>query len=737
MIRRLTFISLACMILGILMGSTIDANGTVSMSMAVGVKQDPAGGYTNANLNGKYYFRRLGIDNFETSYRDAQTCDGYIDFNGAGSWAGQASCFDSDGVFLESIPSFNGTYSVNTNGSFTFIFDGDISTGHISSDRNFAILSDGFVDSSGIHQGIVTALKISDTSLLLSDLNGTWKFRELELHDFENVNRTSVICSGTMVCNNGNWNGNVECLDSDGSTNNDIVSGTYLVNGKAFDIYTTGNPEVLFSTYLSKVKNTFIFTRGSSSAGNELFKGIAVKKETKTYTNSDLFGTYFFHDAYIEDFETDNREFSITVGTVTSDGNGNWTGTADSFDSDGSSGSDNISGTYSVNSDGSFTLIVTSETPDVTITGTISDDNNIIVFASGGKIIDEVKPKAMPWIPLLLLDEDLSADFWVDSSRGSNANPGTKYKPFKTITYALSAAGENKTIKVNPGTYNEALGETFPLFLQNGQILIGDEANKGDGTTPTLIVGHGDDGYDDNRTATIIGSEGSQISGFKIGENTTISRHYAILADGINLKVSENTFKTPTHGGVRIQNSGTSVIEKNVFNTSSYGVSFNSSGDNIIQNNSFTSPSLPIAIADSDSYLLIRENTITGSGQVGIQISHGNPLIQNNIFNKITGYTYGAIRADSSGADPTVRENVFNCTKAVVINDGNPDLGSPSENGNNNFSAVTGVSVTHDGSATVYAIGNTWPNTSPVCGEDIVITNSGIVVWGNPGSQCP
>jgi hypothetical protein len=381
----------------------VSANGTVFMSMAAGVKQDPAGGFTNADLNGRYYIRRLGIHNFETSYKEAETCYGYIDFNGAGSWVGDATCFVSDGT-SGPIPSFSGTYSVNTNGTFTFIFNTAIDTGHISSDKSFAILSDGFVDSSGIHQGIVTALRISDTSLSLSDLNGTWRFRELELHDFENVNGSAGTCSGTMVCNNGNWNGNVECLDSDGSMNNETVSGTYVVNGKSFDIYTTGNPEVLFSANLSKDENIYIFTRGSSS-GNELFKGIALKEGAKTYTNADLFGTYFFHDAYIEDFETDNREFSITVGTVTLDGNGNWTGTADSFDSDGSSGSDNISGTYSVNSDGSFTLIVTSETPDVTITGTISDDNDIIVFGSGGKISDAVKSKAMPWIPLLLLDE--------------------------------------------------------------------------------------------------------------------------------------------------------------------------------------------------------------------------------------------------------------------------------------------------------------------------------------------
>ena len=98
-------------------------------------------------------------------------------------------------------------------------------------------------------------------------------------------------------------------------------------------------------------------------------------------------------------------------------------------------------------------------------------------------------------------------------------------------------------------------------MLQSGQILIGDEANKGDGTTPTLIVGHGDTGLE-RWSATIIGSEGSRISGLKIGENTYIVLHFAVWIDGITVKVSENTFNRNTYGGVKIMNNGTSVIEK-------------------------------------------------------------------------------------------------------------------------------------------------------------------------------
>jgi len=108
------------------------------------------------------------------------------------------------------------------------------------------------------------------------------------------------------------------------------------------------------------------------------------------------------------------------------------------------------------------------------------------------------------------------ASFYVDAANGFDLlYYGTSSMPFKTITYALSVVGQNQTIIVGPGTYNIANGEMFPLMLRPGQILIGDEATKG---AVTLIVGSGPmaltGGFD---SATIMGAEGSRISGFQIG----------------------------------------------------------------------------------------------------------------------------------------------------------------------------------------------------------------------------
>src|SRR5688500_17905353 len=68
---------------------------------------------------------------------------------------------------------------------------------------------------------------------------------------------------------------------------------------------------------------------------------------------------------------------------------------------------------------------------------------------------------------------------------------GTQPQPFRTITRAIATVLAGQTIQVAPGTYDAALGETFPLLLPPGTALLGDELTKGNGSTPTRIEGGG------------------------------------------------------------------------------------------------------------------------------------------------------------------------------------------------------------------------------------------------------
>ena len=331
---------------------------------------------------------------------------------------------------------------------------------------------------------------------------------------------------------------------------------------------------------------------------------------------------------------------------------------------------------------------------------------------------------------------------YVDSVSGNDGNAGTSSAPYKTITFALAAAGPNKTIRVRPGAYNAANGEVFPLVLQANQILIGDEANKGGGTTPTLIIGSGATALGAlGRFAAIIGAEGAQVSGFNIGDVAFTVFYAAIVVDGITMQISNNTFNTNTYAGIDLANNGTSIIENNVFDTSSYGLYVSNCPDApIVRNNTFFAMGLPFTISGAATNIVISGNTISGNGQVGIQVAGGTPLIENNTINKATGYTYGAVRIMGI-ATPKLRGNVFACDRAIQIDStGAPDLGTAIDPGNNDFTGVmgvNGVSVTHNGTVSVNAIGNTWPNVPPSCVTDIVINNGGVITWGsNPGNQC-
>ena len=101
--------------------------------------------------------------------------------------------------------------------------------------------------------------------------------------------------------------------------------------------------------------------------------------------------------------------------------------------------------------------------------------------------------------------------------------------------------------------------------------------------------------------------------------------------------------------------------------------------------------------------------------------------IHDNTFNG-PGYDLGAIM--SFAANAVVRHNTFLAGPGVYIEIGTsvPDVGTLASPGLNDFSAIAGVALEHHGTGTVMAIGNTWANTPPQVGVDIVITAGGTVV---------
>ncbi len=123
--------------------------------------------------------------------------------------------------------------------------------------------------------------------------------------------------------------------------------------------------------------------------------------------------------------------------------------------------------------------------------------------------------------------------YWVDDNTGLNLpGRGSQAEPFATITYAASVSDSLDTIMVEPGTYNGAINEVFPIIL-NGQSLI-----STGGSAVTTIQGNGAQellafsGWDD----------GDSLEGFTIRDGGIP----AIAAVEVQLTAATEALTAPT-----------------------------------------------------------------------------------------------------------------------------------------------------------------------------------------------
>ena len=226
-----------------------------------------------------------------------------------------------------------------------------------------------------------------------------------------------------------------------------------------------------------------------------------------------------------------------------------------------------------------------------------SSSGNDIFDSSGSATIDAA-PAALTSNPCA------GVTLYVNISTGSDANPGTLALPFKTITHAMSVATSGTTVQVAPGIYDtmsQSTPEVFPITVPDGVLLIGDEANKGGGSTPTSIYGGGlaPGSAPGMVGVALVPGTGSTIAGFTITNDDpafTVRRGLMLGNDSVTLR--NNTVTGATHTiGVQIDASTNHVITGNqiVGNgpSSGVGLGFISGGagskveNNVITGNGF------------------------------------------------------------------------------------------------------------------------------------------------------
>lgn len=128
-----------------------------------------------------------------------------------------------------------------------------------------------------------------------------------------------------------------------------------------------------------------------------------------------------------------------------------------------------------------------------------------------------------------------SGAFYVDSANGSDTGYGTSVEdPFATITHALTVAGAGDTIRILPGTYSAATGETLPISPV-GVLLQGyDPAGPADRTAHVIDGGNGVDSV-----VTLLAADG--VAGL---ENLWIreTRRAAISIDASDIAITNVLF---------------------------------------------------------------------------------------------------------------------------------------------------------------------------------------------------
>jgi len=182
---------------------------------------------------------------------------------------------------------------------------------------------------------------------------------------------------------------------------------------------------------------------------------------------------------------------------------------------------------------------------------------------------------------------------------GLDANPGTRALPFKTITFAMTQATSGATVQALPGIYDTLNNqETFPIVVPEGVLLIGDEANKGVGTS---IYGGGlaPGSAPGMAGVALLPGTGSTIAGFTItNDDPSFAIRRGLMLGNSNVTLRNNTVTGAFHAvGVNVDVSTNHVI----------------TGNRIVRNGG-TSAGVGLAFMSGGVGSKVENNVITGNG---------------------------------------------------------------------------------------------------------------------------
>ncbi len=174
--------------------------------------------------------------------------------------------------------------------------------------------------------------------------------------------------------------------------------------------------------------------------------------------------------------------------------------------------------THTYTTPGVYTVTLTSS--NIHGSNTVTRSGLIAVFASGSTNV-----------------------YYVDGENGSNlAGDGTQAAPWKTISYALGQmAGTGLELRVASHTYDQGLGETFPIHMKSGISV------KGVGYPFTVVTGAASDPVFIFPSTAAFNST-TVLSGFKITGGSAGVRVEGIKGSDATPVIRDNWITGNTHG---------------------------------------------------------------------------------------------------------------------------------------------------------------------------------------------
>jgi parallel beta-helix repeat protein len=235
----------------------------------------------------------------------------------------------------------------------------------------------------------------------------------------------------------------------------------------------------------------------------------------------------------------------------------------------------------------------------------------------------------------------ISLEIFVDAVNGNDATgDGSAARPFQTIGRGLEAGSAGLTVIVRPGTYDQALGETFPLRLKDGLTLQGPAAAAViiDGGGAAVVLEDASQARLEDLTVT-----GGAVSGLRLRFPSTVAscvirQNFLGIDCESSVTIEDNIIENNTNSGLRIGGTASPSVRRNT-------VRFN--GGEGIECRDSSAPSL-------------EENEIRENQEHGIVCTNdSSPVLEGNAVTrnvKPEVYLLNAARPTLSGN--VIRDNV-------------------------------------------------------------------------------